>query len=77
MKKKRMVEVIDIWCDQCSRKLGEHAYNYSGYGKDFCSNECIEVYEKAHPEERAEHDKLIELCSAELDRIMKEEGNHV
>ncbi len=65
MKKKRMVEVTDIWCDLCGVKLKPHANNYSGYGKDFCSNKCIEVYEYAHPEERAELDRLLESTSGE------------
>lgn len=76
MKKKRMVEVIDIWCDQCGGRLKPYAFNYSGYGKDFCSNGCVYQYEREHPEERAELDRLLELASGELDRIMREEAEN-
>lgn len=76
MKKKRMVEVTEIWCDLCGYQLKPYANNYSAYGKDFCSNKCIEVYEMAHPEERAKLDRLLESASGELDRIMREEAGN-
>ena len=63
MKKKRMVEVTEIWCDLCGHQLKPYANNYSGYG-----------YERSHPEERVELDRLLESASGELDRIMREEA---